>query len=552
MQISTTQALVAQISLPQAAPGGAGALASTRATASSGSSAAVRAADRVSISNFQFDLASVYSARAAVDAQPVIPEAQQQAETKAVSDAFAYIDAGELDSARGLLNAVLAKNPRNAAAVQALGYADMGARAYAAAEKLFQKAHALNPTAGYDNDAANARVLQGDDEAVLARANALARSPSQRGEAVRLLIELSQRSPDDARFKLALGDAMIASGERDDGLLQFSIAVDRADAQGLEALERRVDALIESDDQSAFLRHMKGRIELRSGRHADAIQSLTEAKALSENPLLLDADVARAHVGLGREALKRGDTYEALRLMKRAQELAPARAEVRVGLAEVYVRRAEESAQQGRDDDALQDYVTAQSHLAATRDKPLAARAAAGAFALGRRLEREREQSGGEIEGEVLAYQTAYDLEKTSSEYADKLAQTRHALGDQLTAEGKLKEAAYAYQRAHVLDKYNPTYKQKTIDGFVAWGDERRAAYVYDEAIEAYRTAWEMDLGDVANKSKLAEAYHARGEDLRIQEDFKKAVKDFKEALALFPQNATYQASYELVRGWDY
>ncbi len=34
-------------------------------------------------------------------------------------------------------------------------------------------------------------------------------------------------------------------------------------------------------------------------------------------------------------------------------------------------------------------------------------------------------------------------------------------------------------------------------------------------------------------------------------QDYKKAVRDFKAALRLFPNNATYQAAYNALRAWD-
>lgn len=167
---------------------------------------------------WQFNLPEVLNppATAAMPKTTVSPE-QQKAEEVAIQRAFDYIDGGQPDAARQLMNDLLSHNKTNAAAVHALGYAELADGKYAEAEQLFLKAHAMEPGVGYDRDAQNARILQADDAAVLRQAQAMARAPTQREESIRILISLTQRSPENTAARVALAEAMLDEGDSGNG-----------------------------------------------------------------------------------------------------------------------------------------------------------------------------------------------------------------------------------------------------------------------------------------------------------------------------------------------
>ena len=77
------------------------------------------------------------------------------------------------------------------------------------------------------------------------------------------------------------------------------------------------------------------------------------------------------------------------------------------------------------------------------------------------------------------------------------------------------------------------------------------AEFNYDEAIEAYRDGYQVDTFNTTVKTSLAEAYNTRGLDYVTKEKYLQAVADFKEALALFPDNADYQTNYDSVAAYD-
>ncbi len=74
---------------------------------------------------WQFDLASVLNPAAATPPATLRSQEQQEAEDAAVKQAFELINAGETDQARELMSNLLDQNKTNAAAVQALGQAEL-------------------------------------------------------------------------------------------------------------------------------------------------------------------------------------------------------------------------------------------------------------------------------------------------------------------------------------------------------------------------------------------------------------------------------------------
>ncbi len=499
----------------------------------------------------QVDLASILNpAPAGIPSIARSPD-EQKADEAAVKQAFNYINRGQYDAARALMNDLLSENKTNAAAVQALGYADLGEGHYAEAEQLFLKAHALNPSAGYDNDARNARILQGDDDAVLARARSMVASSIQRDEGIRILITLTQRSPHNAGAHLALGDALLSAGEGPNGLLEFSSAIRNADHSQLTQLESRLEELAEQYSSSAFIRQLIGKTQLQQGRYEDAVVTLTRAMQMAESPIGYQETLAEARVGVGRQLLEQGDITGALASFEQAEELDPTGRDTQLALAEGYVARADQYARRGDYGAAATDYSTAADLLAKGQDETLAKHAAAGAYAAGRGLEQARIAAGEEIDGEALAYQAAYDLDPDNLTYKRKLADTRNAIGDELYAAGEYEDAAHAYGRAHELFVYDRTYRQNTINAYVAYGDERLYNLNYTDAVEAYLAAFKVDTTDADTKQKLAGAYNARGLSYVEDEDYAQAAADFKSALLLFPDNAEYQANYDSVAPWD-
>lgn len=502
-------------------------------------------------STWQFDLTGALTSEIAGIPQQVRSEEQQAAEAQAVAAALNYIDLADYAQARNIAKQVLDENPTNPGAVEVLGLIALSEGDYDEATQHYLKAHALDPSAGYDQDATGARILKGSDDEVFSRANAMLRSPQQREEGIRLLVRLTDRSPDFTNARVAMADALLDSGDGNNGLMQYNSAIREAKPGELGMLHDRLADLVDAAPSGAFVRQLLGKVQIRMERFDEALQTLRTAVGLADDPIPYHRDLAKAHVGVGYERLARRDISGAMAAFEVAKEVSPTNPDVKAALAEGHVLRAEQHTQRRNYSAALADYRKAADLLETGGSPELRDRAAHSAYALGLKLKREREASGDEIDGEVLAFQVAYDLRSSNATYKRKLADARVALGDQHTAAGELKEAAHAYRRAHELYQYDATYKAKTIDAFVAWGDERLYNHNWDDAVDAYMQAFQVDQTNAVSKGKLAEAYNARGLDHLDWERWKDAALDFKNALLLFPDNPTYQDNYDQVKAYD-
>ena len=502
---------------------------------------------------WQFDLSGVMSASGVASGVPTVArsEEQQKADAEALQLALNYIDGKQYTEARQVLDSLLEENPTNAAAVQAMGNIELGEGDAEKAEQLFLKAHALNPSVGYDLDAENARILKGDDADVLRQANIFIRSGVRRDDGIRLLISLTDRNPENTAAHVALGDALLNEGDGANGLLQFNAAIRGAKPEDLGMLATKLSGLVEEAPSAPYVRQLLGKVELQQGRYDDALQTLKIATELADDPIPYERDLALAYLGVGRERLDRGDLTGAMSSFERAKELNPSGAEVKAALAEGYVMRAEQHTQRHDYSSALEDYGRAAGLLGSTGNREVRERAAHSVYALALRLQRERVQSGEEIDSEAFAFQTAYELDSSNTSYKQKLAEVRNALGDQHWAAGEYEEAASAYRRALDLYKYNDTYQENTLRALVAWGDEEYASYNHNDAVAAYLEAYKLDTTNVANRQKLADAYNRRGVDHIDWQRWTSAVSDFRNAMQLFPDNAEYKANYASVSHWD-
>ncbi|MEW6249513.1 MAG: tetratricopeptide repeat protein [Planctomycetota bacterium] len=566
MLIGTNYSLSASLALPAASPapgatsGGAGGLGVVPAF---GPAAQVSLGERVpSFTGFtdytslggsglwQFDLAAVLNPQASAVPRNARSPEEQKADAAAVKQALALVEEGQVDEARKLMQDLLAQDRTNAAALYVLASADLEEHKYATAEQLYLKAHALDPTAGYDNDARSARILQQDDGTVLARARALLTSPAQRRTGIQLLMVLTERTPDDTAAHLLLGEALLDEQDGLNGLLQYDAALRTARPGELHGIAQRLGELADAAPQSAFLRQLVGKAQIRQGRFAAALDSLRLANQIAGDTAGTQRDMLDALLGFGRQLLRRGELTAALTRFREARDLSPANRDAKIALAEGYIAQAERLTAVGDYQAAASTYAQAVDLLGESGPQDLRRRAAAGAFALGRTLENRRVASGGEIGSELVAYQAAHDLEPDNLTYRRRLAQSRNALGDELTAAGNLKDAAYSYKRAWELCRNDATYKANTVAAFLSWGDEASFNLRYDDAVTAFREAYTVDLTNADNKRKLAVAYNTRGLDHYANQRMAKAAADFKEALELFPDDPEYQANFELVRGW--
>lgn len=468
-------------------------------------------------------------------------------EKKTLKQAQELIAGGEFDRARTLLQSYLDENPVSGSIVFLQGQTELESGNYAKAEGLFRKAAAIAPELGAEIEVENARALQKDDSAVMARAKRLLQNKNTAGSGVDLLETLLHRSPKSFEARTLLAETYIGVRNNIKGLFHYSQAMASADPTQLQNLENRFAELAAKSPKDAFARNLLGRAQLKLGKADEAAETLHQATQLAEGAAGYAADEALAIVAQGREQLQRGNVAEGMSKMEQAFALDPTSGAVKLGRAEAYLARAEKRVQLGDLDRATQDFEKAARDSRVAGGDALRERIGRGVYSVGRRLEARRIAAGEDVGSEIVAFQAAHDIDPDNLTYKRKLAETRNALGDQYLADGEFADAAASYRRAYELFKNNATYKSAAINAYRLDGDEKLSEYKHDAAISAYRLAYQLDTGDSTSKTKLATAYNTAGVYYRALDERDRAAGYFREALQLYPDNQEYQDNYDSV-----
>ncbi len=391
------------------------------------------------------------------------------------------------------------------------------------------------------------RALQKGADATMARANRLLNDPSTRGGGVRLLETYLKKNPKDVEARVAVANAYLAARNSIKGLFHYSQAMSAANKTQLQNLEERFTELVEKSPQDAFARNLLGKAQARLGKLDEALETLHAASDLADGAFAYRSDEADVLVQLGKEALKRGDLTGAFSQIEQALVLNPTSGAGKLARGEAFAARAEKRLQQGDLKRAIQDFDKAARDARGGDAADLRERIARGVYSVGRRLEGERVASGDDIGDEIVAFQTAYELDPQNETYKRKLADTRYALGQQYLADEEYADAAASFQRAYDLYNNNSTYKAAAIDAYRRDGDEKLADYRHDGAIAAYRRAYLLDSSDTTSKSKLGNAYNTAGLYYRDLNERSRARDYFAEAIQLFPDNTEYRSNYDSV-----
>lgn len=498
----------------------------------------------------QFDFAGIFALQ---QSAAFAPQSQQfsGAEAKMLDDAFSLMKDGRNDEAEAVLDDILARNGQNGAAIHAKGLIESFRGEHGEAERFFRRADFLAPGRGYGEDAEDARTLSGDDETVFERATAFVASAGTRRRGIGLLLNLNERSPRNADTRILLAESFLADNDIFNGLAHLDGAIRVSDTTQLHRIETTLTNLVDAMPGAPQFQRYLGRVQMKLGQYEQALVTLDAAAKLAGSDALTRTDTALAHVGIGREALAKGNISRALISFGRAKELDPSNFNVREAMAEGYLARADQSSRMSAIANAIKFYGKAARELGKSGPESLRTRIAGGAYAAGRRLEAQHVAADEDLDDETVAFQAAYDLDPDNLTYKKKLAETRNTVGDQYVADEEYDRAAGSYRRAHELYTNDETYKDNLINAYRLSGDEHAAQYEFTDAILVYKKAYDVDRDDETSKNKLAEASNTRGLDYQEKNKFTEAVADFKEALRLFPDNATYQANYDALEGYD-
>ncbi len=415
---------------------------------------------------------------------------------EALKQSAALIDSGNSSAGREIAQKLVEKNGNDSTAIRLIAHSYLAEQDYENAERSYARAAALVPdNARFQADVANARALQGTDEEVITEARLKLKSPAHRVHALRLLLYLSNRSPDNIDVYLAMADG-------------FADA--RKPTQVLGALQEAV--------------------KLADEDNVDEV--ISRAKQLAKD----HPTVGMPHNILGRALQKDGQFNEALAEFKWAVDAAPTNLGYTQDLAAAYVARAETKL-------AANDPISAQSDLNTAQSMYPDATGLSEARARVAAYQAKRDVAAGLYSKSLRSLSTAASKAPNDPQFKRMVAAlyTRVAIYFQ-DIDGDA-QALSAFTKAWELDPNNVAARRNVGVLSHERGLNALSRSDYDIAIDHLDRAYQADRSIDSYRQDLAEAYNQRGQSYISNDKLNEAIADYKKGFALDPTNSSLEAN---------
>ena len=424
------------------------------------------------------------------------PTELQQERIDALQTAAALIDSGNPQSGRAILEKLIDRNGNDRTAIQLVARSYISDQDYEKAESYYVRAAALDPdNTDLQSDVNIARALQKSDDAAISEATQKLKSTSYRTEGLKILLHLSNRSPDNGDIYLAMAEG-------------FADA--RAPAQVLGALQEAVKYV--TDDK------------------IDDVLTLAR-DLMKEHP-----NVGLTHNLVGRGLLRKGNVNEAISEFKQAVDIAPENFGYTQDLANAYISRAQSRIEAGDHISAESDLNTAQA-INAGADGLGEARARLAAY------EARKDVARGMFTKALTDLNTAYRNAPDDDQFKRTLSNLYTSVAVHYQSEDAKSQALSAFTRAWELDNNNITAKRHVGTLSHERGTDALTRDDYDIAIGHLERAYSTDKTNTTYRQALAEAYNQRGADYLADDELDKAIADLKRGFALDPSNQALEAN---------
>ncbi len=425
-----------------------------------------------------------------------IPTEAEKERTASIKTIIGKIDSGDTKGGRQGAKKLLQKNAGDVTALRLVAHSYLEEQDYKRAERYYLRATALAPDSqAVKTDLANARTLQKSDDDVLAEARRKLKSPAHEIGAARLLMRLTDRSPDNAEAYLALAGVFEKARRPGRELGALQEALKNADDRQLDEVISRSRRLSREHSATGLPRNILGRALERAGRLPEAIAELQTAIDIAPFNVSYRTDLANAFITRGTGRLARGDLVSTQADLRAAEAIDPANDR----LGELNAR--------------------------------LSARLAARDFASGRFT-----AAAGHL---AKASAHAPDDDRFKKE----LANISIGLGAHFRDKGDTALALTSYINALELDPTSIIARRNVGELSHIKGLEAIAAYDYDSAITHLERAYHTDGNDPDYGPDLANAYNLRGQRNVTLGNLEDAVEDFTKGFAIDPTNALLSAN---------
>ncbi|MCH7591180.1 MAG: tetratricopeptide repeat protein [Planctomycetes bacterium] len=441
-------------------------------------------------------LGAFIGAAAARAALAKVPTEAQKARTASIKTIIAKIDSGNTKGGRQGAKKLLEKNANDVTALRLVAHSYIEEQDYKKAERSYLRAAALAPNSrAVKTDLANARTLQKSDDEVLVEARRKLKSPTHEIGAVRLLMRLTDRSPDNAEAYLALAGAFEKARKPGRELGALQEALKNADDRQLDEVISRSRRLSIEHPAVGLPRNILGRALEKAGRLPEALTELQTAIDVAPFNVSYRTDLANALITRGTGRLAAGDLVSTQADLHAAQAIDPANNRLGELNARLSARLAARDFASGR-------FTAAAGHLVkATADAP------------------------------------------DDDRFKKDLANVSIGLGAHFRDKGDTALALTSYINALELDPTSLVARRNVGELSHIKGLGAVAASNYDSAITHLERAHHSDGNDLDYGPDLANAYNLRGQQRVLLGDLNGAIEDFKKGLTIDPTNASLDAN---------
>ncbi|MCP4589173.1 MAG: hypothetical protein GY842_00375 [bacterium] len=398
----------------------------------------------------------------------------------ALANVAGLLRVGDIQGGRSAAMAMVRKNSQDASALALIGRSHAMEQDYAEAERYYGRASALAPSqARIRSDLENVRTLQQSDDEVLAVARRKLKIGGSSEDALRLLFELTDRSPQNAEAHVALSDAFAVHGQALESLLSLQTANIFAAGATVGEVIQRAEKLVERHPDVGMVHNLLGKALGKVGRTREAFQELAIAHSVAPNNVTYGHDLAEAYVKQAEDKLSGGDLTGAGADLSKAYEISAWTDGYRETTARLEAERGKRDLDAGRYTMGIQHLNSAKSHAPA--DESFRSRLSLQYLRVARYM-----HGRGENNSALNMYKAANELDPTSYTARYNTAVLSHAEGLERRDELDYEQAIEHLERAYQLESHNDQYRQDLAGVYDLNGVYLQALGKLDEAIESF------------------------------------------------------------------
>ncbi len=435
-----------------------------------------------------------------VQAGGVAAERRAEERRSTINQAAALIDAGNTAAGRRVAERMLDERGDDVTAIRLVGLSYLAEQDYVQAERFFARAAGLRPgDAELRADADTARILQQSDDEVLEQGRRRLDNPGQRVEGIRMLLRLSDRSPDNAEVYLALADGFEKARQPVQVVGALQEALSLADGASLDGVVDRAERLVASEPTLGIGHNILGRALLKSGRVDEAISRLRTASTVAPNNLAYRTDLAKGFFARAEAFLDRGSVLSAQGSLEAGRSIDASSAEARLLEGRIAAKKGAQLLNAGLATQALAELNKAK--LRGPADEAFRGELSASFARAARRFELDDSRALA-----LSTYRKAYDLNEGSLFARRKVAELSYAEGLDALDNGNLDSAVEHLDRAYSLRRGDDTYRTQLSSALVQRGSDSLENGDIEGAIEDFERAFGLDPNNLEADQQLSAA----------------------------------------------